>query len=266
MKNSTSFLNKIKTNRATARIAAALFSLIFWVGVWIIAAALAGNSLIFPSPLDVISRLYELVATSDFWLAVAVTLFRITAGLAAGVILAIPLAVLTHRFSVANTLTSPLLTIIRATPVTSFILLAFFWFDKSTIPVFTSFLMVFPIMWAGIATGLESVPQELIEMTQVFRFPLWRRITKLYIPAVSPDFRSSLITSIGLSWKAGVAAEIIAIPRLSIGRNMYEAKVYLETPDLFAWTAVVVILSLIFERLLTRLLKGNNTNRGVKEK
>ncbi|HPU17525.1 MAG TPA: hypothetical protein PLZ27_02510, partial [Bacillota bacterium] len=85
-------------------------------------------------------------------------------------------------------------------------------------------------------------------------------------PAVSSDFRSSLITSIGLSWKAGVAAEIIAIPRLSIGRNMYEAKVYLETPDLFAWTAVVVILSLIFERLLTRLLKGNNTNRGLKEK
>ncbi len=266
MKNTTSFINNIKTSRATARIAAALFSLILWVAVWIAAAALAGNSLIFPSPFDVITRLIKLVATSGFWLAVAVTLFRITAGLAAGVIIAIPLAVLTHRFSAAHILTSPLLTIIRATPVTSFILLAFFWFDKSTIPVFTSFLMVFPIMWAGIATGLESVPQELIEMTRVFRFPLWRRITKLYIPAISADFRSSLITSIGLSWKAGVAAEIIAVPRLSVGRNMYEAKVYLETPDLFAWTVVVVVLSLIFERLLARLLRGNKIDRRVKEK
>ena len=47
-----------------------------------------------------------------------------------------------------------------------------------------------------------------------------------------------------------VARDGLAVPRHSIGTQIFNTKLYLEIPDLFAWTAVVVTLSLILEKLL----------------
>ena len=51
-----------------------------------------------------------------------------------------------------------------------------------------------------------------------------------------------------------MAAEVIGLPKGSIGERLYQAKIYLDTPDLFAWTAVIILVSLVFERVFLRLL------------
>ena len=51
-----------------------------------------------------------------------------------------------------------------------------------------------------------------------------------------------------------IAAEIIGIPKGSIGENLYNAKIYLETPDLFAWTFVIIAVSVLFEKIFQWLL------------
>ena len=69
-----------------------------------------------------------------------------------------------------------------------------------------------------------------------------------------PFFHAACRISLGLCWKAGVAAEVIGMPRGSVGERLQQAKVYLDTPDLFAWTLVIVALSLTFEKLVLYLI------------
>ena len=81
------------------------------------------------------------------------------------------------------------------------------------------------------------------------RAPLRRQLRGIYLPQVLPYFRSAVSLAVGLCWKAGAAAEVIGLPAGTVGENLYNAKVYFQTPDLFAWTAVIVAVSLVFEKL-----------------
>ena len=97
--------------------------------------------------------------------------------------------------------------------------------------------------------GIESTDPELLEMAEIFQISLPRRIRYIYVSQVLPFFRAGCSVALGLCWKAGIAAEVIGIPDQSIGEMLYNAKVYLNTPDLFAWTVVIVLISLLFEKL-----------------
>ena len=95
-----------------------------------------------------------------------------------------------------------------------------------------------------------------MEMAQVFRLSPARRVRYLYLPQVMPYFRSGCTVALGLCWKAGIAAEVIGIPKGSIGEHLQQAKVYLDIPDLFAWTLVIVLASLAFEKLVLAALNA----------
>ena len=92
------------------------------------------------------------------------------------------------------------------------------------------------------------------EMARVFRIPLLRRIRCIALPQVAPYFRAGCALGLGLCWKAGVAAEVIGMPVPSIGERLQQAKVYLDTPELFAWTLVIVLISVGFEKLFMAAL------------
>ena len=95
---------------------------------------------------------------------------------------------------------------------------------------------------------IRSMDGQLLEMARVFRVPLGRRIRYIYLSQLLPFLRTAFSLSLGLCWKAGIAAEVIGIPDGSIGERLYESKVYLQTADLFAWTLVIVALSVGFEK------------------
>ena len=114
--------------------------------------------------------------------------------------------------------------------------------------------MVTPIVYSNVLGGISSMDKKLTEMADVFAVPFPRRLRYLYLPQVAPFFRSACAVGLGLCWKAGVAAEVIGLPDPSIGINLYEAKVYLDTPDLFAWTLAIVLLSVAIEAALRRAL------------
>lgn len=237
--------------------------LAFWLCLWALAAHLTGRELLLPGPLAVLLRLWELAGTSAFWRAALMTLWRILWGAAAGVLLGTLLAVLTCRFRFLEALLSPLLTIIRSTPVASFILLVLIWVGRDTVPSVIVILMVTPVLWANTAAGIRGADPLLLEMARLYRFGRRRTVLRVYVPAVLPHFLSACQTALGLAWKAGVAAEVLTVPVLSIGRHLYESKLYLETTDLFAWTVVVVLLSLVIEKLLTAAI-GRIRTGGVR--
>ena len=232
------------------RILKALAVLAFWLLVWSAAARLTGRELLLPGPLSVLRRLAELCVSAQFWRTTAVSLLRILLGAAAALIAGTVLAVLTSRYALLRSLFSPLLTIIKSTPVASFIILALVWLGRDILPAFITLLMVLPVVWSNVSAGIAETDVRLLEMAKVFGFSPLKKLRTIYIPSVSPYFASACRSALGLGWKAGIAAEVLTVPSVSIGKNLYEAKLYLDTPGLFAWTLTVIICSLVIEKIL----------------
>lgn len=225
-----------------------------YIAAWELISLAVGRALVFPSPVDTAKALFSLLATARFYQTVGTTLLRVVTGFLLGVIAGSTLGVLTAFSSAADALLAPLRTIIKATPVTSFIILVLLWLTSALTPTFIAFLMVTPIVWANVRAGLRATDPLLVEMAEFYRVPRMRRFLKLYVPSAMPQFVAACTTGLGFAWKSGVAAEVIASTELSIGRSLNDCKIYLETPELFAWTAAVIILSMLLEKLMVRLL------------
>ncbi len=211
-----------------------------------------------------LGRLGELLCQAAFWGTVSVTLLRILCGTAAGILLGVLTALLTSRFRIADALLSPLLTVVKTTPVASFIILLLIWVGRDVLPAVIVVLMVLPVTWANVCAGIAALDPQLWEMARVFGFPPMRAFLRLWLPTVLPHFLSACRSALGLGWKAGVAAEVLTVPLRSMGRMLYEAKLNLETTDLFAWTAAVVLCSLVIEKLLAAGLDRLTGRRGGK--
>ena len=228
----------------------------FWAGAWMLAAAEVGESLLLPTPREVLVRLWELLGESSFRQTVALSLLRILLGIAVAVAAGVILAVATHFVKPLYTLLFPVITVIRSTPVASFIILAYLWMDRDTLPTFISVLMVLPVVWVNLHEALGATDRQLLEMARVYGFSPLKTLRRIYLPSVIPAFTAACRSSVGLAWKAGVAAEILVVPAISIGRMLSEAKQYLETVDLFAWTLVVVLLSLLLEMTVMGIIRA----------
>ena len=231
----------------------------FWLLVWqgasmLFARWLPFGGLLLASPLAALARLGELALTAAFWRAVGLSAARIFGGFMLGCALGCILAALASAQNVLRELLAPVVAAVKAVPVVSFIILALVWLDSRSLPLAVSALMVFPPVYLNVLEGIGAADVQLLEMAQVFHVPFGRRLTGIYLPAVLPYFRSALSLALGLCWKAGAAAEVIGLPAGSIGERLYTAKVYFQTPDLFAWTAVIVALSALAERLMLALV------------
>ena len=220
--------------------------------VWQAASMAVGSALLLPSPAAVLVRLAALLPDGAFWRAVWFSFCRIAGGFGAALVLGTALAFAAGRWPAVDVLLRPYVLAVKSVPVASFIILALIWMRTSSLPLFISFLMVFPILYTNVLAGIRSADRELLEMAEVFRVPLSRRLRGVDLPQVLPYFRAAADTALGLSWKAGTAAEVIGLCSGTIGERLYTAKVYFQTADLFAWTAVIVLLSVLFEGLFLR--------------
>lgn len=223
-------------------------AILFWVALWQIAATAVDQELILPAPVSVLKRLFALAATGDFWMSAGISLGRILAGFLLGAVLGTLTAAATARVPLLDAILAPALRVVRATPVASFIILALLWIGKVRIPGFISMLMVLPVVWENTAAGIRETDPELLEMAKSYRFGFGKTLRLVYVPSVTPAWRAGVVTAMGLAWKSGVAAEVLCQPSLSMGTRIYYAKIYLETADLFAWTAVVILLSWLLEK------------------
>lgn len=236
------------------RIVHWLIIAVLWLLIWQTAHALVNMSLLFPSPYATFSRLLELALTIDFWYAVFSSMLRILIGFLLGLIVGSLLAVLTSVSAWCYDFFKPLLSVIKATPVASFIILALIFFTSSRVPAFAAFLIVMPIIWANVHNGIKKTDRQLLAMARAYDFKRRTTVRHIYLPSLLPYFTAAATTAMGMAWKAGIAAEVIAVPRNAIGAALYESKIYLATTDLFAWTVMIILLSLLLEGLFTRLV------------
>ena len=212
----------------------------FWLAVWQCAAMAVGQEVFLVSPVQALRTLLQLLPQAEFWQRVGFSSGRILLGFGLGVVVRVLLA--------------PVLQLVKATPVASFIILALVWVRGASLSVLISFLMVLPVLYGAVRTGIRSADPQLLEMAKVFRMPFARRLRAVWLPAVLPAFRQGCSVALGICWKSGVAAEVIGLPNGSIGDALYRAKITLSTGELFAWTFVIILLSAGFEKLFLLLL------------
>lgn len=236
------------------RWAGKCFSALFWLCLWALCYRAVGQDLLLASPAQVAARLASLAGEAAFWQTVAASLLRTVLAYALGVGAAVVLAGACSALPLLRDIFGPALAVVRATPVTSFIILALVWLRSDKVPVLTGFLMVLPIVYANLMEGIASTDPQLLEMARLYRFGALRTLLHVYVPSALPTFAAACEASIGLCFKATVAAEVLGVPRSAIGTRLYNAKIYLETDALLAWTVVVICVSMALEQLFVLAL------------
>ncbi len=230
---------------------AVLLALLLWQAV----AMIINQRILIVSPLAVAAELVEIVPTLDFWGAVSFSFLRIVGGFLLGTACAVLLAIPASQFAFVRDLLAPFMLTVKSIPVASFVILALIWFSSENLAILISFLMVLPIVYTNVLEGIRHTDKNLLEMAAVFRMSKFKKIRYIYFFETFPFFLAGVKVALGLSWKAGVAAEVIGIPDHSIGENLFNAKIFLDTSSLFAWTVVIVLISTLFEKFFLRLLR-----------
>ncbi len=240
----------IKKNKRLHRISA----IILWLILWELLAGIIDQSLIVVSPTTVIYNLFLLMQGAEFWLAVSNSFVKISTGLILAIGVGVFLAVTSSIVELMRIMLEPAISVIKSIPVVSFIILVLIWTGTDYLSTVISFLIVLPIIYTNVLEGILNVDKKLLEMADVFNIPFKKKAFGIYIPNVMPYFIAASKISLGLCWKSGVAAEVIGLPNGTIGEKLYAGKIFLSTEDVLTWTLVIVLISVVFEKVFLKVV------------
>jgi NitT/TauT family transport system permease protein len=230
--------------------------------VWKAAAVAVGKDIILPPPERVLGIALGLFPTSRFLESLWATFLRGAAAFGISAAAGTVAGLASGLWPAFEAALYPFMTIIRATPVLALILLALLWFPSGFVPIFSAFLMAFPVMATSAAEGARAADAKLLEMAALFRVPRRDLLLKLRLPSAVPHLLSGARSALGLSWKVVVAGEVLSQPARALGTGMQEARVLLETGRVFAWAAAAVLLCGLTEWLFAFLTR-RWSNRGL---
>lgn len=233
-----------------------LFRWCFWLLLWELAASLLHNRLLLVGPFETLRTLFRMALGASYWQAVWNSTLRVLGGFSTGALAGIGLAVSAEKREGLRWILSPFVNVIKAIPVASFVVILLIWVGNRNASLFICFFVSFPIFYLNTLAGLGATPRELSEVARLYRLSRHTRIRALYLPVLAPFLESALSLSVGVSFKAGAAAELIGQPLLSFGNGLYRAKIYLETGEVFAWTLSIVLFAMLAEKLLSLLLRA----------
>ena len=225
----------------------------FWLAAWMLVAALVAQPLILPGPGAVALALLRLVCDGGTWAILAGSGARILGGLALAAVCGGVLAGISSRSRAFAHLVAPALSFVKATPVACVVVLLLIWLGSARVSIAAVFLMALPGVYFSLAEGLAQVDKPLEQMFRLHGVRGWRLFCTWR--EVLPFALSCARAVIGMSWKAGVAAELIGMAVGTVGERIYQAKLLIETADLLAWTMLVVAASWACERVLVWLLR-----------
>ncbi|MBE6003496.1 MAG: ABC transporter permease subunit [Lachnospiraceae bacterium] len=228
--------------------------ILVWLIMWQLLSAAVHNSILMAGPVESAKALMQMILTREYRNAILFSLIRIIGGFCFGSAMGISLAFISYRVRFMEDFLKPFISVLKAVPVASFVIILLIWAGNKNLSFYISSLVVMPLLYINTLGGLKATDPKLLEMAEVFRIPVLRRVRYIYLPSVYPYLYSAFQAALGMAWKSGVAAEVIGQPLGSMGNGLYQAKIYLETADLFAWTITIVVVSFLVEKLILGLM------------
>ena len=232
-----------------------LIIIFIWLLLWQGVSLLIHNPVLFVGPWETVVALAKMVTKSGFYSSLLRTMLRLILGILAGTGLGFLFAYAAFRKKLLRDFLAPVVSLGKAVPVASFVILILIWFGNEWVAMVVVLLVTFPIAYLNLQKGLDGLDPAMAEMTKVFRFTGFRRFRYVELPQLRSHIGAAVALTVGMGFKSGIAAEVIGQARLTIGNELYQSKIYLETAELFAWTAMVILLSWVVEKLLTLVLK-----------
>lgn len=259
-------MERTKWLQAARGLAKQLLFLLFWILIWQFAAWRVNVPFILPAPLAVLKSFLGLLRSSVFYRAIGRSLVSLALGFGIGCLIGILTAIPSALSKTVTSFVSPLYTVIRATPVASFIIIAWVFLDKARLPAFISLLMTVPIVWSNLSRGIRALDRSLLEVTRVYRFSFIKSLRVYWLPSLFPFLSAGFSTALGLAWKSSIATEILVKSTDTIGYYIWDAKAWsIDTAALFAWTAAVIIISLLFDSLVGLIFGRLSTSKTRKK-
>ena len=228
--------------------------ILVWLIMWQLLSVAVHNSILMAGPVESAKALMQMILTREYRNAILFSLIRIIGGFCFGSAMGISLAFISYRVRFMEDFLKPFISVLKAVPVASFVIILLIWAGNKNLSFYISSLVVMPLLYINTLGGLKATDPKLLEMAEVFRIPVLRRVRYIYLPSVYPYLYSAFQAALGMAWKSGVAAEVIGQPLGSMGNGLYQAKIYLETADLFAWTITIVVVSFLVEKLILGLM------------
>ena len=227
--------------------------ILFWLALWQGAAVWVHNPILLAGPVQVMQAFGQNLLRADFLKIIFCSFSRIGLGFFLALFAGLAFGAVSYRIPLAEEAAAPFMAALKSVPVASFVVILLIWFGSGRLSFFICFLIVFPNVYVSTLAGFKSADVKLLEMAQVFSVSRRNRFFYIYKPALMPYLNSCLKVSLGMSWKSGVAAEVIGLPAYSLGERLYMSKIYLDTAGVFAWTLTVILISFLFEKAVLRL-------------
>ena len=232
-----------------------LLSVFVLLFLWQIISLIMGKEELFPSPYSVFYKTLFSINQKKFFIIVGNTLLRVIQSFVISFFLSLVLGIISGLNNTVLNILRPIVNIFKSVPTMSVIIIVLMYLSLEIAPIIICFLIIFPIIYNNIVIGILSVDKKLLQMAKVFNFSRKSMLYNIYIPSIKPFIKASINSALGLNFKIMIAAEVIGMPKLSLGEQLYLAKVNIDFSAVFAWTIVIIILSWIFEGLTSRLFK-----------
>ncbi len=235
-----------------------LFALI-WLAIWELAAHFTASALLLPSPFDTAMALITMAGTAEFYLNLLFTALRCSAGIAGSFIMGALAAVLAFRSPYAREFFRLPVSFFKSVPVMAIVIYVILIVKSDIVSIAVCLLMCFPISYSNVLAGLCGMNRDYIELAEVNGLTRIQTYRLVLIPMLRPELSAALNLISGMSWKVVVASEVLSVPKYSVGYEMLKSKYYLETPQLFAYILVLVVLSLIVESALGSFMEAKRS-------
>ncbi|MFT8350584.1 ABC transporter permease [Clostridium saccharoperbutylacetonicum] len=229
-------------------------SCVFFIGMWQLIAIEVNNDIYIPRIEQVIEATNEIVNNKNFWLIVSSSFYRTLFSYVAALILSMLLGVLSIVYPFFKYLIEPINSFGKTIPTMVLVVLSLVWFDKEKTPYVVGFAIILPILYEGIRNNLMQIDKKIIDMTKIYEVSLIDKIRKIYFPVMKFYFMSIFVSTFSLTFKVVIAGEVHGQPKFGIGSQIQLEKVNFNTPGIFAWIVIIVIISLVLE-IINKLLK-----------
>ncbi len=224
-----------------------LFSILAFIVFWQLLSLWVAQTIIVPSPKETLVSLHDIITQPKFWRIIMHSLSRMIGGFVVTASIALIVGVAAGILEPLRLVLKPFVLILRAVPTMAIILLALIWLESEKAPMLVGAIICFPIIYQNTVKGIAEVDVKLLEMAQIYRVDKKRVIKDIYLPSIKPYVIAALSTAAGLNVKVVIAAEVLSQPSLSIGESFQIARANLDTPAVFAWAIIAIVIAAGFD-------------------
>jgi len=212
-----------------------------------------------PSPQSTLNEAIRLLSDGTFFFHMYQSLRRVFVGSVIAMIFSIGVGIYMGTVVMGERFFQPLVVLGLTIPGLMWALIAVMLFGINEFsPYFAVTVTIFPMLVINIWAGVKSLDKELIDMSHVFHFTKWMKISQVILPQLVPNIFAATRYGLGLAWKVVVVVEMFGTSN-GVGYQVMKSYQVFNMEGVIAWTVTFVIAMIVIEYGLINLAERRLT-------